>query len=187
MTQPDATRPGITLVWDASALHPAASADRLDVLADLAKSHPLVTTAAVLEELKKYQLERAVMNAGFTVVHVDGLDEVVSLGEWVGRIGATKAHNRGEVTVLAWADVHRAIAIIDDRDARLVAQRNLVEAHGTLWLIVQAINHGRLSPRSAESLVDTLRHHGARYPTDGTNLRQWAENADIWITRTSEN
>ena len=41
------------LVWDASALHHAALADRVDVLAHLAEPWRNVTTAAVLEELEK--------------------------------------------------------------------------------------------------------------------------------------
>jgi hypothetical protein len=63
-----------TLVCDASALSPAAAADRVDVIADLAKPFRNVTTAAVLQELAHAGLDGTALAAGWLeVVHVDGL------------------------------------------------------------------------------------------------------------------
>ncbi len=50
-----------TWIWDASALHHAAAADRLDVLLDVAKGIPdaptcSLTTTLVADELTRYQL-----------------------------------------------------------------------------------------------------------------------------------
>jgi hypothetical protein len=50
-TEPENPSSPPCLVWDASALHHAARADRLDVLLDLAKSSRHVTTVAVIQEL----------------------------------------------------------------------------------------------------------------------------------------
>ncbi len=171
--------PETTLIWDASAVNPAARADRLDVLIDLASSCRHVMTAAVVEELARHGLRQNVTDCGFEIVHVDGLTEIVALARWVDRAGATEDHNRGEATVLAWADVHGATAMIDDRDARIAAQRSGVRAHGTLWLIIRAVIEGRLSEKSAARLVDTLRDSGARYPTDGARLHVWARDVGM--------
>lgn len=117
-----------TLVWDASALHHPARADRLDVLCELARGERQnpwqhVTTAAVLDELSAHSLN--VSNLGWLdTIHVDGIDELQVLVTWMQRVGATSDPHRGEVTVFAWAETHQAIAIVDDRSARRAAQRS---------------------------------------------------------------
>jgi predicted nucleic acid-binding protein len=178
-TEPDLSSPSSCLVWDASALHHAARADRLDVLLDLAKPFRHVTTAAVVQELGKHALDNIVSAAKMDVVHVDNLDEVFVLAQWVGRVGATGNHDRGEATVLAWAEVHGAVAVIDDRDARQAAALHSVPTLGTLRLIIDAVRDGRLPNQTAARLVDTLREHGARYPTDGQRLRRWAHSVGL--------
>src|SRR4051812_41267210 len=126
--------PDPMLVWDASALHPAAVIDRLDVLLDLATRgarRPCrhVTTAAVHEELSTHNL---VLPPRLEIVHVDGLQEVVALSEWVDKMSARR-HNRGEATVCAWAQVHGATAVLDDLAARRVSQKGGLHFHGSLW------------------------------------------------------
>lgn len=158
-----------TLVWDASALHHPARADRLDVLCELARGEPQdpwqhVTTAAVLDELSAYGL--SVPDLGWLdTVHVDGIDELRSLVTWMQRVGATMGHNRGEATVFTWAETHEAIAIVDDRSARRAAQQHGLEAHGTLWILAKGVEHGRATVDSASNLADTLLKHGARTPS----------------------
>ncbi|WP_433228495.1 hypothetical protein [Actinomadura formosensis] len=155
-------------VWDASALHAAATADRLDVLGDMACCAALgsprnVTTAAVVEELQQYGLT-IVGQDWLTVEHVDGLDEILAVAKWVGIVGATSLHNRGEATVCAWAEVHGGIAIIDDRGARCAARTNGLAAHGSLWLIANAVREGWITEAAATGFTDTLLDGGARYP-----------------------
>lgn len=50
------------------------------------------------------------------VVHVDHLDELVSLAGWVQRLSSSE-HDRGESTVCAWAEVHDAMAVSAARRA----------------------------------------------------------------------
>jgi len=167
-----------TLVWDASALHHAAQADRLDVLHEFARGDRQrpwthVTTAAVLEELASHGLESA--HVGWLdTVHVDGIDELQRLMTWMQRVGVTDRLNRGEATVFAWADGHGAIAVVDDRSARRAAQQHGLEAHGTLWIMAKGIEHGRATVESVSSLADTLLKHGARYPFEVGGFRSWA-------------
>jgi predicted nucleic acid-binding protein len=65
------------------------------------------------------------------VVHVDALAELVVLSDWIGRVSSA-THSKGEATVLTWAQVHGAIAIIDDADARKVGQAHGLKVHGSL-------------------------------------------------------
>ncbi|MPZ67498.1 MAG: hypothetical protein GEU83_19055, partial [Pseudonocardiaceae bacterium] len=74
------------LVWDASSLHHAALADRLDVLHDLACGAPQrpwrhVTTAAVLDELSSHGFNSSAFG-WLQTVHVDGIDELHCLVTW---------------------------------------------------------------------------------------------------------
>lgn len=166
------------LVWDASALHHAARADRLDVLHDLAFGEPQrpwrhVTTAAVLDELSSHGFNSTAFN-WLQTVHVDGIDELHCLVTWMQRVGATDRLHRGEATVFAWADRHCAVVVIDDQSARRVAQQHGLEVHGSLWVMAKGVEHGRATVESASSLADTLLKHGARYPFEVGGFRHWA-------------
>jgi predicted nucleic acid-binding protein len=166
----------IALVWDTSCLLHAMRADRLDVLIDCAHGGPdspsrNVTTQAVVDELGKYRLGAADL-PGFEVVHVDGLDEILTLAKWVGAL-AKGEHNRGEATVCAWADVHGATAMLDDKAAREVARCAGLAVHGTLWLIRSAVLRGRLTIAGASGLADALIADGARYPFASGGFGGW--------------
>jgi predicted nucleic acid-binding protein len=164
-------------VWDASALHASAAADRIDVLFDLASEVPQapaqhMTTAAVAEELRRNGLWEACA-PHLEIVHVDALDELQSLARWLGVV-SNGEHSRGEATVLAWAEVHAGIPIIDDHGARRTAIRHGLPVHGTLWVIAEAVNAGKTSRSSASSLVNTLLGTGARYPFQTDGFEGWA-------------
>jgi len=164
-------------VWDASALHHAAAADRIDVLFDVVGGVPQapaqhVTTAAVAEELHRNELW-TVCAPYLEVVHVDALNELQSLARWLGVV-SNGEHSRGEATVLAWAEVHAGIAIVDDRSARRTATRHGLPVHGTLWVIAEAVNNGKTQRSSANSLVNTLLRCGARYPFRPDGFEAWA-------------
>jgi predicted nucleic acid-binding protein len=161
-----------TLAWDTSPILHAGRIDRLDVLGDIASGWPRsVTTAAVAEELEP---EGIALPDWLEVVHVDGLAELVSLAEWLGRVSAGK-HHRGEATVLAWAEVHHAIAIVDDRDARMTAQKVGLETHGVLWVVANAVHDKRIAKTTAGSFVDAMIASGARYPFEAGGFVTWAQ------------
>lgn len=169
---------GSIRVWDASALHAAATADRLDVLGDIACCAALgsprnVTTATVADELQRNGL--SIAGQGWLAVeHVDGLDEITAVVKWAGIVGSTSQHNRGEATVCAWAEVHQAIAVMDDRDARRAAQTNGLTTHGSLWLICEAVRVGQIAEAAAIGFTDTLLNAGARYPFQRGAFSTWA-------------
>ena len=164
-----------TFAWDASALHHAIAADRVDVLLDLANhaETPVsrhVTTAAVTQELAGNGL---VVPPGIEVVNVDGLDEIIALARWVNLMSASQ-HNRGEATICAWAEVHHALIVMDDRDARLIARREKMTVIGSLAVIAGAVRTAHINETSASNLVDNLIAAGARYPFSPGGYIRWA-------------
>lgn len=167
------------LVWDASGLHHAAKADRLDVLGDVAKPFDSVTTAAVVEELARYGLAEQVERSGWLqIVHVDGLSELLPLVRWTGLLSGD-VHHRGEATVCAWAEAHGTIAIIDDADAKVAAARGGLEVHGSLWVLAAGVRAGALGELAAGGLADAFVREGARYPFPTRGFSAWARRCGL--------
>ncbi|WP_433263496.1 hypothetical protein ACQPZF_32365 [Actinosynnema sp. CS-041913] len=133
-----------------------------------------VTTATVISELERNDVLLPL--DWIEVVHVDELDELLATVRWSEAMGVDPARgaNLGEATVCAWAEVHGAMAIIDDQDAREVAARAGLPVHGSLWVITEAVRAGRISPASASSFVDILIKTGARYPCGLGGFVPWA-------------
>ena len=174
-------------VLDASALHHFAAADRLDVLGSLVAEHRAVTTRAVRDEIERSAAAdprlRRLSGAGWLEDGpVDGLDQLLALVTWVGRTGAGSYH-RGEATVLAYADVGGATAIIDDRAAARLGRQYGVRVHGTLWLLADACRSGATTVAAVSGLIDTLRATGARYPCDGAGFERWARDNGLLPAR----
>ncbi|KAB1144461.1 hypothetical protein F7R91_21845 [Streptomyces luteolifulvus] len=149
----------------------------MDTLADLAAEYRglprrNVTTAAVIEELRHYDLD--VSGLGWLEVqHVDGLAELTALVRWMERVSGQKS-NHGEATVLAWADVHGAVAVIDDLDARKAARAGGLTVWGVLRVIAEGVRGGRATEYVASGLVDALLASGARYPFAQGGFLEWA-------------
>lgn len=167
-------------VWDASPLIHAHKIERLDVLGELAAGpadarwHNF-TTAAVVEELAGYG---GSVPDWLEVVHVDAIGDLIVLSEWVGRVSSA-THSQGEATVLAWAERHGAVAIIDDAEARRVGQAHGLRVHGSLWVLARAVTDGRWSISSASSFADQLKSSGARYPFEIGGFEGWARKAKL--------
>ena len=164
------------LAWDASGIYHAHLADRVDVLGDLVASLDggnvtNVMTAAVARELESRNVP--IPDWIDDVVHVDDLPELVILAKWVNLLSSAH-HNRGEATALAWAEVHGATAVIDDRAARRAAATEPVEVHGLLWVVAQAVICGHIPPATALSFVDMMLATGARYPFGAGEFLNWA-------------
>jgi predicted nucleic acid-binding protein len=170
----------VLLVWDASGLHHAAKAERLDVLGDVAKkAYDSVTTAAVVDELARYGLAQQVEQSGWLrIVHVDGLEELPALVRWVGLL-SSGVHHRGEATVCAWAETHCATAVIDDADAKAAAARGGLDVHGTPWVLAGGVRAGALSELAADGLADAFVREGARYPFATRGFSAWARRCGL--------
>ena len=75
---------------------------------------------------------------------------------------------------MAWAAIHGGVAIIDERAASRIAQRDGIPVHHSLWLVVQGVRRSVFDRSMAETLVDELRATDMRLPTDGKGLFTWA-------------
>lgn len=167
------------LVLNASPLNCFARSGALPLLDRVTTGHRRIVPQAVLDELRagegEYPLLADIRNVEWLeVVPVDSLDELRAFVSYTRRLGSGK-RDVGEANVLAWAEVHEGVAILDDRVAKKVAQERQVSCHGTLWLVINAFRQELIDQPGAERLVDRLRHDGgARFPTDGTGLFGWA-------------
>jgi hypothetical protein len=99
--------------------------------------------------------------------------ELIAFLGWTERIGSTE-RDRGEASVFAFAEVHGATAITDDRQATTVARIRGLEVHGSLWLIASFCAAGKLTAHAASGLIETLRAVGLRLPCTGGRFPAWA-------------
>ncbi len=106
-------------------------------------------------------------------VPVDSLDELRLFAEYA-RVLVAGQHNVGESSVLAWAEAHGAIAVVDDQTAVNIAKGRGVRVRRTLSLIAAGIHNGVLDREEAQRLVDDLRSGGARFPCTGAEFIEWA-------------
>lgn len=175
MTARASTVGGTSYVWDASALHHFGKADRLDVLGAIVTDPRVSTwehyiTDIVVEELEDHGLLRP---AWCELVSATELTDVAAFTHWA-ELMSDGVHDLGEASVAAWASSYGCVAIIDDNDAKRVAQRNGCTAHGSAWLLCECITLGVVDRASAGSLLDAAIEAGARYPFDRHGLVPWA-------------
>lgn len=171
------------LVFDSSPLSHFARAGHLDTLRGISSSMRRVTTRAVLGELERGEDRwpelREIRSVDWIeIVAVDELPELALFAEYARRLGSG-ARDVGEASVLAWAEHHQALAIVDDQVGRAIGLQRGVAVHGTLWLIVNGYRGQLLDEPAARALVDALRDTEARFPCDGAGFFDWARANDL--------
>ena len=112
-------------------------------------------------------------------IELSDVHELSTFARYKTQLGGGPKTNTGEAAVLAWAKVHGGVAIIDERAASRLAQRDGIVAHGSLWLVAQGVRSGELERSAAETLVDELRATDMRLPTDGKGLFAWAHEQEL--------
>jgi hypothetical protein len=105
-------------------------------------------------------------------------DEIVALATWVNFMSSSR-HNRGEATVCAWAQVHTAKVIMDDRDACRIARKVGLAVQGSLGLVAGAVHAGYITEASASNFIDHLIGTGARYPHEPGQFLVWARSQGL--------
>lgn len=169
------------LVWDTTGPLHASRAARADILVEAAgldRRHVLTDVAA--EEL---------VGKGHPVptwaelAPLEELDELSTFATWMTRNGSDQSigHNLGEAATLAWAEVHGATAIIDDKKARQVARRfrkagDAWCVHGVLWAVAREVVDGRReSPRACSGFCDQMLATGITWPLIPGGYPGWFE------------
>ncbi|HEY0191551.1 MAG TPA: hypothetical protein VGC42_10560 [Kofleriaceae bacterium] len=167
-------------------LSPFARAGKLEVLERLTAGRARNVTRAVLEELDRgiHDHPRLADVRGCTwlePISVDGLAELGVFAEYVRLLGSGGRHI-GEAATLAWAEVHQAVALVDDDDAAQVGRSRRCEIRRTLALIAGGIRRAVIAEDEGADLVDDLtRLGGARFPCDGPTFIRWAEDKGLIV------
>lgn len=166
------------LVFDNSPLSHFARAHELGALEALTASHDRVVTQAVVDEIDQGSAEHPELGevpglGWLRVVRVDGLAELQAFAEYASRLGSGE-RDIGEASTLAWAEVHGATAIVDERAGTRQARERGIDVHGTLWLIAHGYRVGSLPEDRCRQLVDALRDTEAWFPCDGDAFLAWA-------------
>lgn len=167
------------IVLDTSPLSHFSRAKHLDTLAALTADYDCFVTRAVIDELDRGtalhpRLSDATRLEWLTVVRVDGLAELQAFAEYARRLGSG-GRDIGEASTLAWAETHRAIAILDERAGTRHGKERGVEVHGTLWLVADAVRTDRITAEAAETLIDGLRDVEAWFPRFEDGFVVWAQ------------
>lgn len=173
---------------DSSVLSPFARADKLDVLQQLTAERRRVVHHAVLEEIDagvaEYRRLADVRRCSWLEpVSTDNVDELRIAMQYLTDLGTDgDGRNVGEATTLAWAEVHGAVALVDDALAVAFGRKRGCTVVRTLRLITHALAEKTLAEADASQLVDALvREGGARFPCDGASYLTWAENQGLLV------
>jgi hypothetical protein len=110
-----------SLVFDASPLLHFSQAARLEVLQNLPKVGA-VSRPSVLDEIARNQeryprVVEVAVQSWLTVVPIDRLVELQAFA-YYARILGSGTRDTSEASVLAWAQCHDAVAVIDDQTAK---------------------------------------------------------------------
>lgn len=166
------------LVLDTGPLSHLAEAGWLGVLRTVAGSRAVVITDAVEYELRQGSHSRPhlqqVLNTEWTKKHtlVSGV-EIASFAHF-SEFLVSGSRNVGECSVLAYAQAHKATAVIDDRAARRLAQDTGIPCQGTLGLLCEAIRAGLLTAALVGSLADHLIETKYHLPFLPGGFEAWA-------------
>lgn len=167
------------LIFDNTPLSHFARAGQLTILEKLVYGYRCVVPAEVRQEvvagMARFPDIASVLSAQWLEpVEVSGGREFMAFARYKAELGGGQEENNGEAAVLAWASIHGGAAVIDERAGTRLAQRDDIEVHGSLWLVVQGVRSGVLNRPDAEQLVNDLRETDMRLPIDGGALFAWA-------------
>ena len=136
-----AARVSPPLIFDNTPLSHFARAGRLSTLEAIVTPYECVTPVEVRNEIQAGIAEipdlADVLTAQWLkTVELSEVRELAAFASYKTELGGGPKENTGEAAVLAWASLHGGVAIIDERAASRMAQRDGIPAHGSLWLIV---------------------------------------------------
>lgn len=132
-----------SLVFDTTALGHFARAGRIDELRMAVADDEPVLLAEVAAELVQGitgypSLGSAAAGGWLKQVELEELPELAAFAGYKGELGGGPERNNGEAAVLAWVSVNGGIAIIDEVAARVIGDRERLQVHGSLWLLIRS-------------------------------------------------
>lgn len=166
-------------IADTSVLSSFARTNHLPLLPRLLDGSRVLVTSEVLKEVRD------------GVPHYPSLSAILA-AEWLvpaslttgAELSTFAAYYRradlGESTVLAYAKHHGAIALLDDKVGRILAQEHGIAFKGSLWLLAQALHQQLLDEPQVAQLIDAMRASGSRLPCAGADFFPWAHQNGLW-------
>ncbi len=188
MESAEGTGERASLGLDSSVLSPFARAGRLEELARLTAPYQCVITEEIREELRRGQLvypaiADAIALPWILLAPTDAPEVLAIFGSYLRALGSS-GRNRGEASILAWAELTKQPVLIDDDAAVQAGRRRSVRVLRSLSLVATGLARGTLGEESAQTLVDELRRlGGARFPPECSNFVAWAERQGLYLPR----
>lgn len=173
------------LVFDTTALSHFTRADRTDELRAAVAGDEPILLAEVAAELARGipsypPLGSAAAGGWLKQAELKELPELAAFARYKGELGGGPERNNGEAAVLAWVSVNGGIAIVDEVVARAIGNREGLQVHGSLWLLIRSFRTRMLDRATIEATVDDLIGTGMRLPVStGAALFAWAYEAGI--------
>lgn len=169
---------GNELVIDTGPLSHLAEAGWLGVLRSVAADRAVIVPDAVESELRnglhtKPHLQQVLDCKWIVLRSLSTNQELTAFAHFAEKLVA-RNRNLGETEVLAYAKVHGAVAVIDDRAARKAALEANVDHLGTLNLLCQGVREGRLTLRGVSDVADHLIETKYRLPFGPGEFENWA-------------
>lgn len=167
-----------TLVFDASPLSYFARAGLLDELERLTVGSKRCVTHTVVAEIRNGKHAHPALGAVIAapwldVVSVDTLEGLQLFATYARRLGSARS-NAGEAETLAWAELHAAIAVVDERAARKIAESRGVRLRGSIGIICNAVAERSISVDAGRAHLVGLRDAGAWLPWSTGEYDAWA-------------
>ncbi len=160
------------LIFDSSPLSAFARAGRLDLLAGRYADRAMWTVevrAEIERGSKAYPPLRGVLDAQWLgePVRLTGpadLQEIERIRWALGGRSSRPRQHLGEASTIVLARRTSAVAVLDDRDARRLAEALKIGFTGTLGIIRAITRDGLLDADEAWAIAQTMRAHGFRMP-----------------------
>ena len=167
------------LVFDNTPLSHFARARKLTILEKLVNGFrclvPVEVRKEIVDGITKFpDVAQVLSTPWLESVEMTDVGELVAFASYKTELGGGPHENSGEAAVLAWVKVNGGVALVDERAGSRLAQRDGLEVHGSLWLVIQGLSSGVLNRSDAEQLVDDLRATDMRLPVDGEGFFSWA-------------
>lgn len=159
-----------TFVFDSGPLSHFSEAGWLGLLREAVGAEEAWIPASVRTEisdgLNAHAHLRGVLDAEWLRVRgVTSVLELARLGKYTSRLlGKDQRTNLGECEVLALAETHGAVAVIDDGAARTLARENGVRVKTTISLLCDLVRADQLGLSLASTIADRLLQTQYRLP-----------------------
>lgn len=131
------------VAMDTSGISAFIRTDKIDLLVKIFGNHEVVITEQVLNELKLSKL-LALRNFSNTKIKVVQSSSNLALSHSI---------HIGEASVIEFAKKNNALAIIDDKKARSVAQKEGINFIGTATIVKLGLEQGSIKKSDVRDLV----------------------------------